>query len=88
MQNWPFFRREPELVLTTKALLHSSVAIVGVTGVGKTRLALEALRIAHEAGSRTAHLAAISVDRSIPLLPLRPRQDSCRFGFGSESPRT
>ncbi len=72
MEQWTFSGRGSELSSIISSLADRSVAITGPTGVGKTRLALEALRNAQQSGAHTVRLAAISADRSIPLLPLRP----------------
>ena len=71
---WPLVGRREELARITEARRRGGggVVLVGETGVGKTRLAVEALRAAEVDGAVTARVAATRAAAAIPLGALAP----------------
>jgi AAA ATPase-like protein len=71
MRRWPFVGREAELAGIRSAYADSAVAgviLVGqAAGVGKTRLAREALRLFAAGGCEVAWVAATRAAGSIPF---------------------
>ena len=68
---WPLLGREAELAHLMEAIAGGQPGIVlaGASGVGKTRLAREALGRAEAAGSATMWVVATRAGASIPLGP-------------------
>src|SRR2546427_3083967 len=68
---WPLLGREAELGHVAEAIAagRSGVVLVGSAGVGKTRLAREAIGRAKESGSVTAWVVATRANASIPFGP-------------------
>lgn len=67
---WPIIGRESELAALTAALDDDDrrgVVLAGAAGVGKTRLAAEALRAAESLGRPTARVTATRAARTIPF---------------------
>jgi DNA-binding CsgD family transcriptional regulator len=67
---WPFRGREAELTLIAQAMDdpgRAGIVVAGEAGVGKTRLALEALDHADRKGYPTRRAVATRATRSIPL---------------------
>jgi DNA-binding CsgD family transcriptional regulator/tetratricopeptide (TPR) repeat protein len=73
-RTWPLVGRREELARITNAWRTGGggVVLVGQTGVGKTRLAIEALTAAEAAGAVTARVAATAAAAAIPLGALAP----------------
>ena len=67
--SWPLVGRERELghIAALRADGAGGVVIAGEAGLGKTRLASEALAVADAGGAATARLAATRAAASIPL---------------------
>jgi DNA-binding NarL/FixJ family response regulator len=68
--SWPLVGREQELAFVREALgsrRAAGLVLAGAAGVGKTRLALEALREAEAAGYATAWAVATRAAASIPF---------------------
>src|SRR5215218_9698456 len=85
---WPLVGRRAELQAIERALLDPAtggVVLAGMAGVGKTRLASEALAQARRAGRETAWVVATRAAASIPfgavshLLPAAERFDAQRW---------
>ena len=80
-RRWPLVGREDELELIDERLRSSSNAVVviaGAAGVGKTRLAGEALALAEALGCDTARVVASRSAASVPfgaVAPLLPELD-------------
>ncbi|MFE3291193.1 LuxR C-terminal-related transcriptional regulator [Rhodococcus sp. NPDC059234] len=70
---WPLTGRVEELRLTTEAISGSAggagIVLAGAAGVGKTRLATEALTWARAHGFRTRWVVATASARALPLGP-------------------
>ncbi len=80
---WPLVGRDDELALIALALGRreggASLVLAGPAGVGKTRLASEALAAADTAGAPTARVVASRAASTIPLgalAPLLPEDDA------------
>jgi DNA-binding CsgD family transcriptional regulator len=73
-RTWPLVGRRDELARIADARRSGAggVLLVGPPGVGKTRLAIEALRQAEAGGAATAHVAATRSAAAIPLGALAP----------------
>jgi DNA-binding NarL/FixJ family response regulator len=71
-QGWPLLGRDAELGYLAEAIAggRAGIVLAGNAGVGKTRLAREAIRRAEEAGSATAWVVATRAGASIPFGPL------------------
>jgi len=86
-EQWPLVGRSAELRQVRSYLTRSSphgVLLAGAAGVGKTRLALECLRLAERMGLPTARIVATRSAAALPfgaLAPLLPR-----MGPGEPSP--
>src|SRR5258708_36449580 len=65
---WPLLGREAELAHLMEAIAggRPGVVLAGASGVGKTRLAREALALAEAAGSATMWVVATRAGASIP----------------------
>ncbi|HEX6568982.1 MAG TPA: LuxR family transcriptional regulator [Acidimicrobiales bacterium] len=87
---WPLTGRTAELVLLgdrTRDASCGGVVLVGPAGVGKTRLAEEALRLAERAGWATARVVGHPTTREIPLGALAhliPAQLVAELGVGDD----
>jgi DNA-binding CsgD family transcriptional regulator len=70
-QGWPLLGREAELRHLAEAIAgrRPGIVLAGAPGVGKTRLAREAIRQAEEAGSATTWVVATRSGASIPFGP-------------------
>src|SRR5437870_898861 len=68
-QSWPLLGRETELAYLTEALAggQAGVVLAGAAGVGKTRLAREALARAEGQGATTTWVVASRAHASIPF---------------------
>ncbi len=70
-RSWPLTGRDEELRLVTESCSprseYAGVAIVGPAGIGKSRLAREAMRLAAEAGATVRFASGTSSGKSIPL---------------------
>ena len=68
---WPLLGREAELRYVAEAIAggRPGIVLVGSAGVGKTRLAREAVNRAEEGGSATAWVVATQASASIPFGP-------------------
>jgi DNA-binding SARP family transcriptional activator len=72
----PFVGRAAELAVLRVCVAElrerrgGSVALIGEAGIGKTRLAEEALRLAQEAGALTIWLRCAPLERDLPFAPL------------------
>lgn len=78
---WPLIGRRSELAQIADLLAREDVrgiVLAGTSGVGKTRLADECLRLAVEAGFATARIHATRSAASIPLGVLAPLLPSVR----------
>jgi DNA-binding SARP family transcriptional activator len=75
-QHTPFVGRAAELAALRGWVAElgerrgGSVALVGEAGIGKTRLAEEALRIAEDAGALAIRLRCAPLERDLPFAPL------------------
>jgi len=71
MQAWPLTGRAEELAVIADVLCpdgpYAGVVIAGPAGVGKTRLAREALALAAERGWAVRWVAGTTAAQSIPL---------------------
>ena len=79
--DWPLIGRRSELAQIADLLAREDVrgiVLAGTSGVGKTRLADECLRIAVDAGFATARIHATRSAASIPLGVLAPLLPSVR----------
>ncbi len=78
---WPLVGRDAELQLLRALVVEgqsSGVIVVGPPGVGKTRLAVECLKMAEQAGLAVARVMATRATGSLPfgaLAPLLPADD-------------
>ncbi|MCU1396633.1 MAG: transcriptional regulator, LuxR family [Ilumatobacteraceae bacterium] len=75
MSDWPLIGRERELGLIAEVLGRpdsSGVVLVGPAGVGKTRLATEAMRLGDKSGFGTARVVASRAASTIPFGALAP----------------
>ena len=90
MPNWPLVGREDELELIEERLSNGTNAVLviaGAAGVGKTRLATEALELAAAHGKETARVVASRSAASVPfgavspLLPDLDRTSETPFSF-------
>lgn len=75
MAEWPFIGRDDELRLLRGLITGDecrSVVVAGAAGVGKTRLAIECLRLAERAGLATLRTAATRSAAALPLDALTP----------------
>src|SRR3954447_21570588 len=73
--DWPLIGRDGELSRVAEVLGRpeaSGVVLVGASGVGKTRLATECLRLGDESGFATARIVASRSASSIPFGALAP----------------
>ena len=73
--SWPLLGRQPELASIVKSIAGgkpAGVVLVGDPGVGKTRLALEALKEAEARGCATEWVVATRAGASIPFGPFAP----------------
>ncbi|WP_163701051.1 LuxR C-terminal-related transcriptional regulator [Mycolicibacterium agri] len=68
---WPLVGRDEELRFVSKAIANpggtGGLVLAGAAGVGKTRLAREALSVAQRQGRRCHWIAATASARSVPL---------------------
>ena len=74
-EDWPLVGRAAELHRLHDLVAGSDspgVMIAGPAGVGKTRLALEALRLAEAAGMGTARVTATRAAAALPFGALAP----------------
>ncbi|HEY1974426.1 MAG TPA: LuxR C-terminal-related transcriptional regulator [Pseudonocardia sp.] len=72
---WPLTGRDSELRALSAALRtpgHRGVVLAGAAGLGKTRLAVECLRLAESMGLRTAHATATRAASGIPFGAFAP----------------
>lgn len=70
MDEWPLHGREPELARLSELVRdpHArGVLLSGPQGVGKSRLGLECLRLAHAAGMATERISATYATSGLPL---------------------
>lgn len=69
MFDWPIVGRSEELGCVAKQLPQRSFGVVlgGVSGVGKTRLAIECLRLMEESGFTTLRVAGTPFTASVPF---------------------
>lgn len=70
LDQWPLIGRDEEVGEVTRSIADSAVpglALAGRAGVGKSRLAREAVAAAAEAGWTVRSIAATATSRSIPL---------------------
>jgi DNA-binding CsgD family transcriptional regulator len=68
--DWPLVGREDELAAIEQAMVgneFAGIVLVGEVGVGKTRLAREALGLARAAGKPTEMISATATGSAIPL---------------------
>ena len=73
VDRWPLVGRNEQLSLLTAAVLARRGAVItGTAGVGKTTLAMSALRVAEERGMSVAHAAATRASRGLPFGALAP----------------
>jgi DNA-binding NarL/FixJ family response regulator len=73
--DWPLIGRDVELARVAAVLARpeaTGVVLVGSTGVGKTRLAAECLRLGAESGFATAQIVASRAASTIPFGALAP----------------
>src|ERR1700704_2735943 len=70
-QDWPLLGREAELGCVADSIARGrpGIVLVGSAGVGKTRLAREAIVRAKDAGSATEWVVATRASASIPFGP-------------------
>jgi predicted ATPase len=70
LDHWPLIGRDQEIAEVTGLIgnnAYRGVALAGKPGVGKSRLAREAIRAAADAGWTVRRAAATATSRSIPL---------------------
>ncbi|MCK0174495.1 LuxR family transcriptional regulator [Mycolicibacterium sp. F2034L] len=70
LDHWPLLGRDREIIEVTDAYAggrYRGAALAGKPGVGKSRLAREAVQRASEAGWAVRYVAATATSRSIPL---------------------
>jgi DNA-binding CsgD family transcriptional regulator len=85
-EEWPLVGRGPELGLITKVVTSSryrGLVVAGAAGVGKSRLASDALRLAEEQGCATARVTATRAGAHLPfgaVAPFLPAIDGGRAG--------
>ncbi|MCU1390835.1 MAG: transcriptional regulator, LuxR family [Ilumatobacteraceae bacterium] len=75
MSDWPLIGRERELGVIAEVLGRpdaSGVVLAGAAGVGKTRLATEAMRLGDRSGFATARVVASRAASAIPFGALAP----------------
>lgn len=90
-EEWPLVGRGTELRQLHRLLIteHKSAVLAGPAGVGKTRLAREALKLAEQAGLATARVTATRAAAGLPfgaLAPLLPAVE--HRGAGTPDDRT
>src|SRR4051812_20133863 len=81
---WPLAGRSEELAMVAAALPRGGVVISGSAGVGKTRLATEAARVAAERGFEVAWVRATRSAATIPLGAFAPLLPTVALPEGAE----